>query len=270
MPPPVTTNLRAQFDASAFVGLANGDLIASWVDQTANAYTLSQSTVGRRPIYRTNIFKGSLPAAEFSPARVSSIQGNIGFAWSNYQQYSTFTVFRANTTIGGGDRSLYGSTIHGNTSIPSYGMWMALRDGEVRQWAHTTNPQGGVQSTGAGIVNGSDYIISNFSQNGTANAGRIEVDGVNVLTQNPSTSNPLGVFCIGDLRDGRGICFDGWIGEILVYDRVLTSEEAVSTESYLRSKWIASGNTHYIMSGGSFTQLASKRVMVGGIFQEIQ
>lgn len=268
---PVTTNLRAQFDATAFVGLSNNDPISSWVDQTANGYVLSQANAGRRPQYRTNVFRGSLPAVYFNVANDQCVQGSIGFGGTAYGQYTTFTVFRAASTVGGGDSNLYGFTIHANTGAGNYAMWFALRAGEVRQWAHTTDPRGEVQSSGAGILNNTDYVLANFSTRNTVSGGQVELDGANILTQNSSTVYPTGDFCIGDLRDGRGIGFDGWIGEILVYDRVLDSAERSSVESYLREKWITGpvGNQHYIMNGGSFVPLNSVRIMVNGTFQEV-
>lgn len=268
---PVTTNLRAQFDATAFVGFSNNDPIASWTDQTANGYVLSQATASRRPQYQTNIFRGSMPAVYFNVGNRNSMQGTIGLDGAAYGQYTTFTVFRAASTVGGGDLNTYGFTIHGNTGVGNYGMWLALRAGEVRQWAHTANSKGEIESVGAGILNNTDYVLANFSTRNTVSGGQVELDGANILTQNSSTAYPTGVFCIGDLRDNRGIGFSGWIGELLVYDRVLDSSEKSAVDSYLREKWVTGpvGNQHYIMSGGSFVPLNSVRIMVNGTFQEV-
>jgi hypothetical protein len=64
------------------------------------------------------------------------------------------------------------------------------------------------------------------------------VDGLRVLSQ--TNKNPTLSGTSGDGYIGRGFnntYFNGEINEILVYNRVLSADEAASVEKYLRNKF---------------------------------
>ena len=64
---PVTTGLRLLLDARTITGLANGDRVAAWADQSGQANHAAQSTDANRPTFRTNVF-GANPTVRFAAA----------------------------------------------------------------------------------------------------------------------------------------------------------------------------------------------------------
>jgi hypothetical protein len=77
---------------------------------------------------------------------------------------------------------------------------------------------------------------------GPAISSFYRVNGVQQTTTNAeSTSIPAfpsnGVFQIGDSRVGGALSFQGLIGEILIYDSALTTQQVLDVEGYLNKKW---------------------------------
>jgi len=80
--------MQAWYRADAITGLADGDPVASWVDSTANARTLTQSTADYRPAYKVSIQNGR-PAIRFD-----GIDDMLSGAFGGSLQFTVFSVQR--------------------------------------------------------------------------------------------------------------------------------------------------------------------------------
>jgi hypothetical protein len=87
-------------------------------------------------------------------------------------------------------------------------------------------------------LNSSQYIIAGIRNN---NISRLFLNGSNVATVNNggtskidlTTSFTLNIGCIFHTN----YHFNGLVGEVIIYNRALTTEERQSVESYLGKKW---------------------------------
>ena len=86
------------------------------------------------------------------------------------------------------------------------------------------------------VTVGQDFTITRAVHNGSTDS--LYVNGVLALSQGRKSSVLQGTTGAGYI--GRGVnntYFQGEINEILVYNRVLSADEAASGESYLRNKF---------------------------------
>ena len=82
--------MQAWYRADAVTGLADGAAVASWVDSTANARTLAQSTAAYRPAYKAGIQNGR-PAIRFD-----GTNDVLTGAFAGSPQFTIFSVQRPN------------------------------------------------------------------------------------------------------------------------------------------------------------------------------
>ncbi len=85
-------------------------------------------------------------------------------------------------------------------------------------------------------------VLQNSAVNGSPGTYTVDLDGSNVnslaYTRSGST---VGAISLGALSTGAG-SFDGEWGEVLIYSRVLTSDELNTVGFYLQDKWGISGS----------------------------
>ena len=88
---PYTTNLELQLDARDIVGLSDGDSVETWEDSSAAGNDVTQSTSGRRPVYKTNII-GSNPVVRFSASSTKSLYATFASSWSGFSGVTVFSL----------------------------------------------------------------------------------------------------------------------------------------------------------------------------------
>ena len=210
----------------------DGDKVSSWNDynpQITIKTNPSQSTDASRPLYKTNIING-LPAIQFDGS-------NDYFSISNAisQDFSFFAVIKTsvagNTGQAYAGKAIFTSEVGGVTDDS-----IALAIGGGYSKTFTGNPD----STLTGTVTISDnyaHVICT-TRNSTSGARNIYVDGTadgndtgrtGVLTANANTT------IAADLVSGN--YYSGYIAELIVFDRVLKTEERQAIEKYLGKKW---------------------------------
>ena len=215
----------------------DGDKVSSWNDNnpqlTAKTH-LTQATDSMRPLYKTNILSG-LPAIKFDGT-------NDYFAISNIvsQSYSVFAVIK--TSVAGATGHAYlgkqivTSEVAGVTNdiIP-----LAIGGGFVKTF--TGNPDSTLTGS-IPVSNNTTHIICT-TRNDSTGARNIYVDGTadgsdtaRTGTLNANAFTTTG----GDIVNN--VYFDGYVGEIIIFDRVLKSEERLSVISYLGKKWSVTVN----------------------------
>ena len=104
MPPPSISNtLLAQYDASS-LGLSNGDPVATWPDDSASNFDLTQATGGSRPSYVTGAAPTGLPGVQFDLGEFM-------------ERVSGSTVFPATKTVFFATKNPPNNTNHSRWSI---------------------------------------------------------------------------------------------------------------------------------------------------------
>jgi len=189
---------------------SDGDLIATWADESVSANDATQTTAGAKPIYRTNIFNGQ-PALSFDGARHMAFGTNIDL--------SACTVFIVFSTF-------YKAGYANALIIKRFGVYSLLNTigwGVYR--AATALMHGDFFPSNAGIacVKYSTSVTDLYSS-GRRRAVSGGSDAANATSR------------VG--WDGSGTqTHVGYIAEVLIYNTSLSDADRISIEKYLAMKY---------------------------------
>ena len=209
---------------------ANGAYVARWEDRSGNARHFSQATVNSRPVLATAALNGK-PTIFFD--------GTDDFLDATYSRpYAAQTLFVvvrmdsgktqsglfAESQSAASDQSIYLPAVAGTTSIGSTTDGSATRR-SASNYAFAT------------------YYIATFTHSGTTIANYL--NGVAAVAE--SDSFPGGTYNVARARLGgrinsngtnvAGANLPGSIGEVIAYDRLLTTSERDTVHAYLSTKW---------------------------------
>ena len=207
---PVTVGLAYQLDATDFDALTlNGSNVTAWADSTTNGVNFSQGTASSQPVYVENCINGR-PAVRFGYGGSKRlVAGKVATAR---------TVFIVTRVVA--QQSLAG--IWGQS-----GQDAGLRQNNSTSWRFTGNSGDGNDFA----MNGEMYINGVYGCYFTSSP-------LHVLSA-ISTADKIWTDAIGDYWNNATYnrYFKGDVGEILVYSRVLSTNERQKVESYLQTKW---------------------------------
>lgn len=210
----------------------DGDKVTTWKDhnpQSTAKTNLTQATDSMRPLYKTNSLNG-LPAIQFDGT-------NDYYAISNIvsQSYSVFVVMKTSVAGTAGQafvgKQIVTSEVSGVTNdvVP-----LSIGGGFVKTFAGSPDST----LTGATTVSNNKAHIICTTRNEISGVRNIFVNGVvdgsDVGRKGKLDANPFTTIG-GDIVNG--IYFNGYVGEIIIFDRVLKAEERTSVTSYLAKKW---------------------------------
>ncbi len=222
--PPITDGLVIQLDARS-LSLTDGDPVAVWSDQSGGGNDATQETADNQPAFIVSSeefnnrpvvrFDGSndcllLPSDTDCPIDVTSFTVLI---------YAKFSSIDANAYLIAGQAS---SADNGRLRICNdvAGGGFLFRVGN---------------STWKGIVATADTDVHKFAVTSTVEGF---VDGVSInTTTNTSTDYPQ-AFNLGSYNNGEKDFFNGDIAEVLVYNRVLTTEELETINTYFEEGFL--------------------------------
>jgi prepilin-type N-terminal cleavage/methylation domain-containing protein len=223
----------------------NGESIGRWNDinpQKSSPLSVSQSTIGNQPTYYKNGING-LPVIKFvtSSSHCLSRSSVLGEDLFKTDQASIFVVQKyvgANNTVNSSISWAYGGYLAGgkrfNLHAPGNAGNIAFDFGTC-----CTSGTGRTQYTSSNFAN-TPYVISAIRK---VDTGEIRLNGGSALnsittatsTLDTSQSATLWIGC--GLNDTIDAPFNGYIGEIIVYNRALKNQERVAVEQYLGKKW---------------------------------
>jgi hypothetical protein len=209
---------------------ANGAYIARWEDRSGNARHFSQATVNSRP---------TLATAGLNSKATLYFDGTDDFLDATYSRpYAAQTLFLvvrvdlakaqigifAESQAAASDQSLYLPAVAGPTSIGS-----------------TTDGSATRRSASAYTL--ATYYIATFTHSGTTIANYL--NGVAAVAE--ADTFPGGTYNVARARLGgrinsngtnvSGVNLQGSIGEVIAYDRLLTTSERDTVHAYLSTKW---------------------------------
>ncbi len=240
---PVTAGLSYRLDASEASSLTrSGDNVTDWADATGNGVTFSQGTASQQPVYEASAING-LPAIRFGDLASTRLVAN--------QVKTVQTVFIAcRMTYADGVNGIWGHA--GNDK--------GIRARSLTQWLDT--------SSGANVDDftwqGQMYI------NGAAGTSFTALQP-HVLTAVAAASTPW-TTAIGDYWGSAQYntrYFHGEIGEVLVYDRVLSAGERQAVEAYLSHKWLGTTTPSRLSANADMTVAAGATLDLNGQAQTL-
>jgi len=216
------------YDASQLTGLADDDLVSTWTDNGSMAKNLT-SALDARPKYKVNVF-GTKPAILFDA--IDDYMANAGIDFSATYAQSIFYVIKPvvkasiNVVTDHGSLSTDGNYIYHGTD----GKMSAVCLGDTGTSYHTH----GSVIDGTGI-----YVSTLLNKAGDTDTCIVYVNGVTsgtpIIVNN---TNAFGnrVFNVGKRANNTG-WFSGYIAEILIYKKLMSSAERLQVEKYLTNKY---------------------------------
>ena len=215
---------------------SDGTPISQWRDGnyfSSSMVHLNQSNPNQRPIYREGIING-LPSLKFDGTDDFLVASNSGI---NGKGLTAFIVGQRSLYPGNAFQVMLAGMASGYNDDTYCGSFVAFADfgsqvnpGTCLQWFNSTIVHPG---------NNVPYIFSTVfygTYNTTYHNGLASVNNYPINTNN----NP---FIVDSLRVGckystaPAYFYNGYISEVIIYNRALSNEERKSIESYLGAKY---------------------------------
>jgi hypothetical protein len=188
----------------------DGDAIQTWTDSSGAGTSPTQATVGKRPLYKTNIVNGK-PVLRFD-----GVDDFLKVAFTLNQPHTRLVVYKllgsANQASFDGNTSNTALLLNRNTST------VAIFGGSVDLTANVTATAFHVI---AGVYNGA--------------GSKISVDGGTPVTGNPGSSAAGGI-SIGAYPDGT-FPSNIDVAEVLEFDSALSDAQVLQLHTYLGDKY---------------------------------
>ncbi len=204
----------------------NGSAVATWYD--INPHTSSQNnatSAATKPIYVDNGIN-NLPSLSFDSTKYITITNtNI----LNTGSYTMFVVEKRASTAAMG---VVGANFTG-TAI----FYRTPTELDVEHFV--SNGAGGADWTPVTVASFANLVtrITSVTYLGANSTMKVYTDGY-IRSNGGRGSVPAGgQYSIGQSYAGVGGNYNGYIGEVILFDRVLSSTERHGIESYLGSKW---------------------------------
>ena len=235
--PPVTSGLVLQLDANQGMSTTtDGVGISSWTDAIGGV-SFTQAVSGSRPVYKTAIHNG-LPIVRVASGQYLGSTTAITALSSLAEKTSIFIWLQGNTISNFG----YAFSCIDTTLFKGFAVGVS-GSSHADEYAGFWSVTGGIQAVagGSGLTAWHEitFILDSTASRGF-NAG-IYMDGGTVLNTSGNSGyvdNTAYQSCVGAAGDiPTTNLFVGDIGEILVYNRTVTTGEQSSIEAYGRSKW---------------------------------
>jgi FtsP/CotA-like multicopper oxidase with cupredoxin domain len=230
--PKQIANLAAWYDATDATTIAlTAKSISAWSDKSGNARTLTQTATAMMPTYGQNI--DGLGAVGFANGEFFST-GGVPFSSNVVNASTTFVVTNATTTVTAG--SVLSAGAAPGVAEPRF---------ELRPFESGVTHFDFNNVTTGRIVATEQYAGPAFWTAAGSTSARVEYlrkDGNTIGTSaNPGGSETSAYpLVVGGNFNANGTLtypYSGTIGEILVYNRLLTPAETTSVEGYLACKW---------------------------------
>ena len=218
-------------DATQIGGLADGDAVTEWLDVSGKG--LHALPRGTPPVYQAAGMNGR-PAVRFTGSATSGqtmVVAGWGLELSGATEYTMCFVHERTTT----DDDVYPIM----TSAPGEGAWLWLTEYENDDMLLGTGPT--YRQYKANLVRGTPWSMTvhvlpddpHFYVNGTEVTVHQPGPGGDMEMTVPDVGADALIGGYSNMQYG----LDGWIGEVLWYDRALTDIERGQVDDYLMGKW---------------------------------
>lgn len=217
--------------------LVSSTHVSAWKDKSASALSFAQATDGKRPILTAAAQNGK-SAVAFTRANNSRVVNSSTTIISSTTAFTIFFVGKMNS-YGAGNHA-YAINLGTNTD----GIMVAYFSANTGPNLGSSNASWvNVKSTTAlASDTGWHYITYGFTGSSATSTtsysisfdGAAKVVAAGVGDSSGSNANTIGNYADSDDTTNS---WDGLMGEILVYGRLLTAGETAMVHAYLSAKW---------------------------------
>lgn len=230
-----STSERSFLNQNSSQNIDNGNTVRVWQNIAPTnivSSVVSQTTLANQPDYVSNGING-LPSVRFGGTRF--MQMNNNFCTRNY---TIFVLLKIGVTTSNGPfdgwQVLFADAINlANDSVP------VVVAGSSVLTANGGSSDTSLYAANSKVVTNDSPHIVTVTRNMDDGRRNIWVDGANNASDlNGGAGRVLNAnmdMWIG--RSANNSDFPGHIGELIIFDRVLTTEERQSVERYLVKKW---------------------------------
>lgn len=230
---------------SSSTAATNNNAVATWQDQSGSNRNLTQSVATRRPLLLTNQ-KNNKSVLRFDGVDDVLFSTTAGFMY-NSGSVTILTVVKGNPSF---NRELISE--RSSTTISEYIILQSKPYGSnnpspiLNSWIRVNSTlllQRTTSGTNRDYGTAFDNIWRMVGAIDTGNSYTAYIDGVGSQTVNYDISrvNASAVnfqyLHVGAGNSAGSLAFAGDIGEIIVYNRVLTVSERIGVQNYLKNKW---------------------------------
>ena len=223
------------YDACRHGTLESGNNVSSWTDLTGNGYHLLQTTDSVRPTWTDAqqrgrpalVFGGShrlYTSANWSPGKTASLIAVCCRTDNNTNDAGICgAVYPGRTVAGPGIKCDYR-----NPNNAVYGcICRTNAAGQSNNFMSSTRYNVPVIAVATIDIDNTTSDVPTFRQNGVAGTP----------SSGLQTANMAGTQFFAGNTSNSGDHLVGWIGEIVVFSRVITATEITRVEQYLSQKW---------------------------------
>ncbi|PKN79410.1 MAG: hypothetical protein CVU48_05325 [Candidatus Cloacimonetes bacterium HGW-Cloacimonetes-1] len=230
-PANISNGLQMWLDADA-LGWADGTSVSNWPDQSGNNKNAVQDTTNFKPTYRTNIVNGK-PAIVFDGTDYLAFDGNIAVNTN----YTIIAVVKRTANSPGSFHYFLGGIINsqnknlqlgwrGNTTF-THGQYTNDYDMSVDAYSAGQIPR--IFTTRHSTTMGKNLFLNGSCHGVNMNSA---VSG-RLANLTAWVGAGIGRYMSGTINTR----FNGWMAELIFYNRYLTETERKSIETYLSAKY---------------------------------
>jgi hypothetical protein len=234
--------------------------LSQWQDQSGNNNHVSQSTAVNRPVFEAGITStlNGMPLVEFDNDNTNydyfSIADNATL--DNFSGFTSFAIFRLKTgTPGGTPRGIFSKR-----NSPSAQYSYSLFHFTSNRMNLDVNGTGNRLQSATSFIESTDHlVVASFNSTLTTNEQKIYVGNTQDAQNNntaATVANTTSSLHIGVLygHTGANVQFNGYIGEIVLYNRILNDAERIIVANYLSAKYnvgLSSSDVYFGDNGGN-------------------
>jgi hypothetical protein len=226
----------------------SGTAVTQWNDKSGNSYNFAQSTAGNRPLSGTRTIN-SKNVIDFDGTDDRLVSTVAKSTWT-FMHYNDSTMFYVVAPDASQDGAILGNSI-GTGAERGY-LNSLQASGSLLQLS-TYNGTAGASGIVSAVVSSSTYNTSAMyvtvkSSPQAATASRAFVsknngsfEGTNLYANAASASAPLNDMAVGStIYSPTSVWYNplnGGLGEIIVYDTILSAGNISKVQAYLSGKW---------------------------------
>lgn len=231
----VSSGLRLWLDADA-LSLNNNDPVPSWTDQSGNSNHATQDTTDFQPTFKTNVINGK-PVVQFSTNDYLGFDGSI----IANTDYTIFAVVKRTSSGASGSTSGHHYFLGGSNATMNNNLhvgWSGNNTFTHRQYTNDYNMR-------VPTYNANDpaslYTLRHSSSLGKHTYINGGLRGLNMNAASTGrlanlqswTGASIGRYLAGTINTR----FNGWVAELIIYNRYLSETERKAVEAYIKNKY---------------------------------
>lgn len=221
----------------------SGSAVSLWNDKSANGFQFTQSTTAYKPDSGIDTQNGKNVLTWGVNDRLVNTSAATNWKFLNYNTGTIFVAFKQ--TVAANSAAIM-QTNEASSVQTGFYIW--------HQATSKIQHQVSFSSPGNTVVNNNtanNAVDTNFTyltiisdpQNATAaNRSDIRVKQGSAIKNNTQTNSaantdPTNTLTIGDYTNAGGVAINGTLGEIIIYNSILSAGDILLNQQYLANKW---------------------------------